>query len=446
MTMTEKPNTRPFFILWTGQALSLLGSQAVQFALIWWLTLQTESATVLATASFLGLFPQAILGPAIGALVDRWNRKRIMFFADASVAVASVVLAILFATGTATITHVFALLFLRALGGAFHTPAMMASTSLMVPKDLLARIQGLNQGLQGGLLVISAPIGAFLVSWLPMAGVMVIDVVTALVAVVPLIFIHVPQPERSGGDSEAAGGLRSVATEVAEGVRYLWQRSGHFGVLGLVTLINLFMVPAFSLLPLLVTERGGDAQQLGWLTSAFGIGTLGGGILLAVWGGFRRHILTTLTALFGIGLAVLALTAAQQERFLFSLASIFGVGFFVALVNGPIQALLQATIAPEVQGRIFTLYGSLATLASPVGLILAAPIAEWLGVLAWYVAGGVICLLMGAIGFATPRIRRLGIELEEGDPAEVSPPEATSDDGDDGLRGAEEEALHGAES
>jgi len=138
---------RPFIILWTGQSLSLVGSQAVQFALIWWLTETSGSATILATAALLGLLPPVVLGPVIGALIDRWDRKSVMLAADGFVAAASLLLAWIFAAGIADIPHVLALLFLRAVGGAFHSPAMTASTTLMVPEKHFTRIQGLNQSL-----------------------------------------------------------------------------------------------------------------------------------------------------------------------------------------------------------------------------------------------------------------------------------------------------------
>src|SRR5688572_15127051 len=150
----ESRPMRPFLILWAGQSLSLIGSQAVQFALIWWLTERSGSATILATATLLGLLPPIVLGPVIGTLIDRWNRKRVMLAADGFIAVASLLLAWLFATGTAEVPHVLGLLFLRALGAAFHAPAMTASTTLMVPEKHYARIQGLNQSVQGILAIV----------------------------------------------------------------------------------------------------------------------------------------------------------------------------------------------------------------------------------------------------------------------------------------------------
>src|SRR5262245_58313777 len=190
---------RPFFILWTGQSLSLVGSQAVQFALIWWLTETSGSATILATATLLGLLPPIVLGPVIGALIDRWSRKTVMLAADGFVAAASLLLAWLFDAGIADIPHVLALLFLRPLGGAFQSPAMTASTTLMVPEKHLTRIQGLNQGLQGLVTVVAAPLGALLLAVLSMPGVMMVDVGTALLAILPLTAIRVPRPPGSDG-------------------------------------------------------------------------------------------------------------------------------------------------------------------------------------------------------------------------------------------------------
>jgi DHA3 family macrolide efflux protein-like MFS transporter len=390
----------PFIILWAGQAVSLIGSQAVQFALIWWLTARTGSGTVLATAALLALLPRVLLGPFIGALVDRWNRKRIMLIADATAALAAVLVALLFAFGTASVSQVLILLFLRALAGAFHEPAMLASTTLMVPQEHLARVQGLNQALQGGQLILAPPLGALLNAVLPMEGVVAVDPITALFAIVPLLFIRVPQPERAAERSGA--GIGSTWRDVGEGLRYLGSRSGHMALLGMACVINLLMVPAFSLLPLLVIEQRGGPAQFGWMTSVFGIATIAGGILLALWGGFRRRVHTSLTALLGTGLATLLLgTAPTWEVGMVAAAA---VGISIPMVNGPVQAVLQATVAPEIQGRVFTLYASVATIAAPVGLLLAAPVADLAGVRAWYAAGGLACVLLGSIGFLSPAI------------------------------------------
>ena len=401
-TMTQP---RPFFVLWTGQSLSLIGSQAVQFALIWWLTEKSGSAAILATATLLGLLPPVVLGPVIGTLIDRWNRKRVMLTADGLSAAAALLLAWLFATGIAEVEHVLALLFLRALGAAFHAPAMTASTTLMVPEKYYTRVQGLEQSVQGVLAIVAAPLGALLLAVFSMTGVMMVDVGTALLAILPLAAIPVPQPPRSAANSERD----SVRAETVAGFRYLMSRRGHRTLVAMSTLINALLVPAFSLLPLLVLERlNGGAVQFGWLSSALGVGLIVGGVALSTWGGFRQRIMTSLTGMIALGLAVTAVGVTPEASFAWALISMACVGMIVPLVNGPVHAIFQATIAPDYQGRIFTLIGSLAAGAAPLGLIVAAPVAELLDVGAWYVAAGAACVAMGIAGLLAPSVR--GIE------------------------------------
>ena len=394
----------PFFILWTGQSLSLIGSQAVQFALIWWLTETSGSATILATATLLGLLPPIVLGPLIGALIDRWDRKIVMLAADGFVAIASLALAWLFATGIADTPHVLALLLLRALGAAFHAPAMTASTTLMVPEKHFTRIQGLNQGMQGLMTIVAAPLGALLLAVLSMTGVMMVDVGTALLAILPLLAIRVPRPAVS-----ADAATSSVWANTAAGFRYLARRRGPMTLIAMSVVINALLVPAFSLLPLLVLRRlNGGATEFGWLSSALGVGLIVGGAALGAWGGFRKRIVTTLTAMAALGVAVIAVGLTPASSFLWAAVSMSCVGLIVPLVNGPVFAILQTTIAPDYQGRVFSLIGSLAGAAAPLGLIVAAPVAAAVGVGAWYLAGGFACVAMAIAGFFAPAL--MGIE------------------------------------
>ena len=401
---------RSFFIIWGGQAISLLGSQLVQFALIWWLTQTTQSATVLAMASLVGLLPQVVLGPFVGVLVDRWNRRRVMLAADGSVALATLLLGLLFWLGVVQIWHVFVILFFRALGGGFHWPAMQASTSLMVPEKHLTRIQGLNQTLNGGLNIISAPLGALLLAVLPMQGVIMVDVGTALFAIVPLLFLSVPQPQRQ---AQATRGLpafwRSFRQELGQGLRYVRTRRGLVMLIALAVIINLVLNPGFTLLPLLVTEHfQGGALQLGWLESASGAGIIAGGLLLGAWGGFRRRITTSLCGLTLLGAAVLVIGVTPAAALWLAIVAIFLTGLSMSLTNGPILAIVQNTVAPEMQGRVFTLLTSLVSLMTPLGLIIAGPLADLLGVQTWYVAGGLVTFLLAVSGFFNTTL--LGIE------------------------------------
>jgi DHA3 family macrolide efflux protein-like MFS transporter len=407
----EKPNQsmKPFFVLWSGQSVSLLGSQLVQFALIWWLTETTGSATVLAMASLAGFLPQVILGPFVGVLVDRWNRRLTMFLADTSVAVATIVLAYLFWSGAAQIWHVFAILFIRSLTGSFHWPAMMASTTLMVPKEHLTRIQGLNQALNGGLSIVSAPMGAFLLGVMPLQGVLAIDVVTAVFAITPLLFIHVPQPERQpNGDADETS-LASFWTEMREGFDYLRSWRGLLVMSGLAMIVKILLNPAFALIPLLVTDHfGGGAIQLGILESTAGVGIVVGGLALGAWGGFKKRIITVHVGLIGLGIGLVVMGAAPAALFAVGLAGAFVVGAMISLIDGPIMAILQATIEPELQGRVMMLFGSLISSTVPLGLLIAGPVADLIGIRAWFIATGVLTTVMAVGGFFVPAM--MGIE------------------------------------
>src|SRR5574338_1188269 len=185
---------RTFFLIWVGQALSMIGSQVVHFAIAWWVTQATGSAVVLATMAIFGMLPQVILGPFIGALVDRWNRRRVMILTDGLIALITLGLAALFITGRIEYWHLYATALLLGTLGVFHWSAMQASTSLMVPKEQLSRVAGMNQTLQGLLGIATPPLGALVVGLWQMGPIMLIDVATAFLAVVPLLFVNIPQP------------------------------------------------------------------------------------------------------------------------------------------------------------------------------------------------------------------------------------------------------------
>jgi MFS transporter, DHA3 family, macrolide efflux protein len=400
----QKPWAPRFFTIWTGQAVSLFGSQLVSFAVIWWLTQTTGSATILATASLVGLIPQVVLGPFTGTLVDRWNRRLTMILADSMIALATIGLAVLFALGDVQIWQVYILLFIRSVCGGFHWPAMQASTTLMVPKEHLTRIQGLNQMLQGGMSIASAPLGALLLAWLPMQGILAIDVVTALLAVVPLLIFQVPQPERNDLEPEA-NGKSSYWQDFKAGFKYVWGWPGLMMIGVMATVINFLLTPAFSLLPILVTKHyNGQAIQLATLESFMGIGFIIGGLILSAWGGFKRRVMTTLLGLLATGAGCLVMGLLPSTAFTLAVATMLFLGIVNPIVNGPLMAAVQAAVAPEMQGRVFTLIGTMAAAMSPIGLMIAGPISDKLGVQTWFIIGGVVTIVMGIGSLFIPAI------------------------------------------
>jgi DHA3 family macrolide efflux protein-like MFS transporter len=414
-TQSEAANRplAPFLTIWTGQVFSLLGSNLVQFALIWWLTKETGSATVLAIASMMAFLPQIFLSPFAGALVDRWSRRTVMIAADALIALATLALAGLFALDAVAVWHIYALMFVRSLGTAFHWPAMQASTSLMVPEKHLARIAGLNQALEGAALIVGPPLGALLLDLLPMQGVLAVDIVTALIAITPLLFIAVPQPRQAAREDGPV--IRSVLIDMREGFRYVWGWPGLMALIGIAVVLKLAMTPAFSLIPLLVNQHfGGDAAQYSMVEAAVGIGLLGGGIALSAWGGFRRKIFTTLSGILILGMSFLMLGLLPGGMFRPAVGAAFIMGLSIPLIDGPIMAIVQSAAAPEVQGRVFTMMGSLLSASSPIALAAAGPVADWLGLQVWYLAAGIMCLLAGVVGIALPALVHIEENAKDG--------------------------------
>jgi DHA3 family macrolide efflux protein-like MFS transporter len=395
----DTPWKARFFTIWTGQAFSLFGSQLVQFALVWWLTQTTKSATVLATATLAAMLPGVVLGPFVGALVDRWNRRLILMASDSLTSLTTVGLIYLFWIGIVQPWHVFVILFLRSLASGFQFPAMQASTSLMVPQAQLSRVAGLNQALNGCLNIVAPPAGAFLLGAMPMHNVLMVDILTASLAVLPLVFVTVPQPLKALATPPGTA-LAVLWGDVRAGFRYVRAWTGLLMLLVMAMAINFLINPAFSLSPLLVTKHfGGGVFQVGWFESAFGIGLVAGGVLLGVWGGFSRRIVTALMGVIGIGVGIILIGMLPGSAFGLALAGVGFAGFMSPICNGATFAIIQAKVAPEMQGRVMTLMMSLSSAMTPLSLIVAGPVSDHIGIQAWYLAGGIACILIGAAGF-----------------------------------------------
>jgi len=428
MEHTEQPQRKwhvPFFTIWTGQQLSLMGSELAQFALVWWLTDTTDSATVLSMGMLISMLPRVVLGPFAGALVDRWDRRVVLIVVDSVIALASAWLGYLFWGNLVQVWHVYLLMLVRSIGATFHWPSMMASTALMVPEVHLARVSGLNQTIRGALNIISPPLGAYLLKVFPIQAIMGIDMVTAAFAIVPLFFVSIPRPKRyEAKDREGENLLKGVWQDVGEGVRYVLSWPGLTAMLAMTAFANLVGTPAFVLIPILVTRHfGGGVEQLGWINSAYGVGFVLGGLALSTWGGFRRRIVTMLLGWIGMTVGTLVVGLAPTTAFWMGVAGFFITGLFNPFGNATTMVLLQSIVAPEVQGRVFTLVIGLSSMMAPLGMLIAGPIADKFGVRTWYWIGGILPLI-GFIGaFFVPAIMQLEekrgehafVEAENGD-------------------------------
>jgi DHA3 family macrolide efflux protein-like MFS transporter len=391
-----------FFTIFTGQAFSLFGSSLVQFALIWYLTQKTGSATVLATASLFAMLPQILLGPIAGTVVDRGNRRLIMIFSDATIAVFTLLLAYLFRSGKVELWHIYLISAVRSAGGAFHYPAMAASTSLMVPKEQLSRVAGANQTMQGLVSIVAPPVGALLVAVMATENMLMIDVATALMGITPLLFFAVPQPKQEHHESAPK---KSFMQDMGAGIKYMVSWPGLLMMGLMATMLNFLLAPTSALTPLLVTKYfGKGALELGSLDSFFGVGMIMGGITLSIWGGFKRKIVTSLSAVIMFSFAILAIAIAPADKFWVMVAGMFLIGFMMPMANGPIHALFQTLIEPNMQGRVMSLVSSVAQAMMPLSLIVAGPITDATSYQTWFWIAGSMNLMIGVGSFFIPAI------------------------------------------
>jgi MFS transporter, DHA3 family, macrolide efflux protein len=402
---------RPFLTVWVGQAISQFGSAVVQFALIWWLAELTNSATMLAYASIVGTLPYILVAPWAGALVDRWNRRIVMIISDGSIAVFSAGLALLFLFHSVHPWHIFLVMFLRSVGGVFQWPAMAASVPLMVPKAHLSRVAGMNQTLQGVMAIVAPPVAAFLLLLLPMQGILLVDVCTAVLGIFPLLYLAIPQPPpltRPEGVQSKLGGL---AHDVSAGIRYVWRWPGLRIVLLLGGLVYFIMAPTVSLGPILIrTYFKLGVKELGVMQAAMGIGLVLGGLLLSVWGGTRKKVFTVAGGVLGIGIGTILIGLTPPSLFYLAIAGAFFSGAMVSIASAPLTAIIQSCVDSRIQGRVLTVFNSIISIMAPLGLAIAGPLSDLFGVHIWYLVAGVACLVMGFLAFFLRSVENLEAE------------------------------------
>jgi DHA3 family macrolide efflux protein-like MFS transporter len=309
------------------------------------------------------------------------------------------------------------------VGGSFHWTAMQVSTSLMVPKEQLTRVAGMNQTLHGLLNIFGAPLGALLMELLPLYGVMLVDVGTAALAIGPLFFVPIPQPQKQETEREMAE-KPSIWADMRDGVRYMIRWPGLVILTAVAMSIKVVLTPAFSLVPLLVKDHfGGNAAQLGLLEAVLGVGTVGGGLILSLWGGFSKKVYTMTLGIAAFSLAFLVWGLVPGSWFGVAVVTGALIGLTIPLIDGPLMAILQSTVAPEIQGRVFTLFGSLIWITSPLGLSMAGPISDWLGLQVWYLVAGVLGLAAVSVFLLIPAARNIEANANGGESPEIEPVE-----------------------
>lgn len=389
---------KPFFRMILGQAASLISSNVVQFALIWYVTVRTGSALALTFASLAGLLPQVLLGPFAGPLIDRTSRKTVLILADAGVALSGLLLGLLFLLGEPPLGLVYLGLGLRALGEAFHKPAMKAAVPQLVPPSELERAGGLGQLVQAAAGIAGPLLGGLLTELLPMPAVMLVDAVGAGLAILALRSLPLGKP------AAAAAPRAGLLGELREGWRAMKAVPGLLRASVPVFATSLVFLPLGSLLPLMVRQVfRGEALQNGIARALFSAGTLVAALAFGLLGGSKRPFLAISSAPLALGAAALFAGGLGERAFPAFCAAVFVMGMAGMWGNIPYTALIQRGVPAERLGTAMALVTSAMSLGVPLGMLVSGPLANAVGVPAWMRGAGLVLLLVGLFGFLSTR-------------------------------------------
>jgi DHA3 family macrolide efflux protein-like MFS transporter len=378
---------RSYLFFWAGQLTSLLGSSIAQFVIIWWITLETGSALYLSLAAFLGLAPIVILAPFAGVFVDRWNRKVLIFTADFLQALATVVLVFLFWLGVVSFWHILILLTIRGILQAFHSPAVSAIIPIMIPKEKLSRMNGLNYLCSGAVTLVGPIIAAVTLELWEIHQILWIDMATFVVAFIPLLMIKIPPVRKESEKS-------SFKEDFLEGFGFIRNARGMLPLLTLATALNFLLVPLFTLLPYYVkVVHSGGAPDLALVMAFFQGGILVGGLVMSVIKGFKKKMVTTAISLYIIflGYALIGLTPPMWFWFMAMSGTIMAL--CVPVANVTVQTLMQTVVPAKMQGRVNSVVMALVSAATPVGMILAGTIVGFIPTANLFLG----CAIMGAL-------------------------------------------------
>lgn len=450
--MTDKPKgMRTFLTIWVGQFMSMIGSGLISFALAVWIFDQTGQATPFALTALFGTLPRILLSPIAGAVADRRNRKMIMLVSDSLAGVLTLVTAVLLLTNQMQIWMIYLISFFESVFAAFQDPAYSASVVMLVPKKQLTRANSLIQMGQAIQNIITPILAGALFTTIGMAGIIAIDAVTYLFALVTLIAVRIPQPEPKEPEE---GQPRSMFRDVAFGWRYLVDRPGLMGLLWYFAAVNFFLnISSVMVGPLILSF--GSATSLGLVQTVQGAGLLAGSLLMSVWGGPKKH-LVGFVILFIILASLGFIVSGSSPTVVAISAGFFIMLFFIPFASSTSSALFALKVAPDIQGRVFATRSMISQSMMPVAFLLSGLLADniflpllveggaladtfvgrWIGVGPgrgiglMLISSGVIVLVISGIAFANRHIRHIETEIpdivietdeEAPTPAQLSP-------------------------
>jgi len=362
-----------FTIIWVGQLVSLMGSAMTQFAMGIWAWQKTGQATPLVMVGFFAFTPMIIITPIAGVLVDRWNRKLVMALSDLGAGLSTIFMLVFLLSDSMEMWHVYVAVAFAGIFGAFQWPAYSAAISLMIPKKQYGRASGMISLAQTGSGIFAPILAGILIGSIDIAGIFIIDLVTLGFALFMLLIVKVPATPVVDAASEGRG---SFFKEMAYGFRYLFERSSLLGLQMVFFFGNFFCSIAFSLItPMVLARTGGNATILGSTQTAGAIGGLLGSLILTAWGGPKKRIHGVLIGWTFFGLFGLFLYGITGSLPVWLAASFLGM-LVNPILNGSNQAIWQAKVAPEVQGRVFSVRRLVAQITAPLSMLIAGPLAD----------------------------------------------------------------------
>jgi len=356
-----------FTLVWLGQIVSVLSTQMTTFALSIWVFEKTGSATALGLMQVFFITPFLLISPLAGVMVDRHNRKMMMMVSDLGAGLATVAVLVLQAFGVLQIWHLYAAAIFQGLGNAFQWPAYSAAITTMVPKEQYGRANGMMSLVEMGPGVFAPLLAGALLPIISLTGILSLDVITFVSAIIVLTLVHIPQPARTTEGAQSQGG---ILKEAAFGFRYIFARPGLLGLQLVFFFGNLCFGIAFAAVaPMVLLRTGNNSASLGLVLSAGAIGGVVGGVFMGAWGGFKRKVHGVLAG-WMVGSAFFALVGVGTWIPLWvgalALCTLCG-----PIIDGSNQAIWQSKVAPDVQGRVFTSRRLIAWITNPISPLIA---------------------------------------------------------------------------
>lgn len=362
-----------FSVVWLGQIISVLASSMTGFALTIWMFQQTRSATAMAGVQVAFILPFLLLSPIAGVMVDRYNRKLMMMVSDLTAVLATIGVLILHVSGNLEFWHLYVAAALNGIGNTFQWPAYSAAISTMVSKEQYSRANGMMSLIESGPAVLAPLMAGALLPIIELNGILLIDVVTFFFAIVALLVVSVPQPEKTAEGQQAKGNLLQ---ESIYGFRYIFQRPGLLGLQMIFFFGNLFVGITFAVFSPMILSRTNDNTVIFGSVQSFGaIGGVVGGILMSVWKGFKNKTHGVLIGWLLYGIISIFLGIGRNIWVwapVMAVTSILG-----ALMNASNQAIWQAKVAPDAQGRVFSSRRLIAWFNQPISPLIGGVMADY---------------------------------------------------------------------